>query len=309
MFWLQLQHEADQRVHLERSLASLQQDLNNERTQRQNIELALATANNSIKEQERASQEQLAHIHRLSTQEDNFRAGQTSLQQENKRLLRRVEELEVNNQQLGRSVNAPRSHAATDDDRAAYLQHQLEELQESHRRQTAELRSTAERLQRAQGQLTQSQNEGLATEKKLRMDVQRLEEAIEEREEELGYLRNQAGGDSSREQQLLSRIEEEEARVQALEFTVRQQTEELKSKGNADRLIRAAERRADAETRKAEDLNNQLSRLRDDLQSAEDRAGRDSHIASELSAQLSELERAHREVIQEKTYVSHRNVV
>jgi chromosome segregation ATPase len=288
-------------VQLESALATVQQNFNDERTRRLNVEVSLSNTANDVKEKERSAKELLAHLNRLSAQEGELKATHASLQKENKRLLNRVEELEVNNQHLGRSINAPRPRSTVDDDRAGYLQVQLEELQESHRRQGAELRSTAERLQRAQTQVTQSENEGLAAQKKLRAELQRVQEALEEKDEELAYLRNHAGADSDRERQLLSRIEDEEVKVQTLEFTIRQQAEELRSKGNADRLVRSAEKRAETEARKVEELQNQLSRLRDDLSRADERVDKESHTVSDLSAQLSELQRTHRGVVQEKT--------
>jgi predicted nucleic acid-binding Zn-ribbon protein len=267
------------------------------------METSLHNTANEVKEKERATQEALAHVNQLSTKEGEHMATQAALQKENKRLVCRIEELEASNQHLSQSRNVPRPQPVLSDDRATALQQQLEELQKSHQRQTSDLRSTAERLQRAQLQATQLENEGMATQKKLREEIQHMREALEEKEEELGHLQNLSGGIEDREQQLLRRIEEEEARVQTLEFTIRHQADELKVKGNSNHLLRSAERRVESEARKVEELQSQLSRLRSDLEKAEDRAAKGDTTVHEVSSRMTQLERTHRGVMQENRQV------
>jgi chromosome segregation ATPase len=298
-----LQQEADQRHQLQHSLADLQRIYNNELTLRHNAELALSAAHGQIKEKEKASYDLLAEIHHLTSQQDALASTQATLQQENKRLLLRIEELKVNNEHLGRSVNAPKPQANPVDDRVALMQHQLSALQEAHRQQTNELRSTAERLQRAQALHNQATNELAATQRRHQTELDRIQGDAGEKEQELIDLRNHAESAYEHEQQLLRRIEEEESKAESLELMLRKQSDELRSKENADKALKAAERKADVELRRAEELEQQITRLHDDIQSARSSAEAEQARTQELTDRYTQLEQTHRGAQQEKRLV------
>lgn len=83
------------------------------------------------------------------------------------------------------------------------------------------LRIANDKLARTQTELIQSQNERIAMEKKLKRQINELEASLEEKEDELEMLRAQQGdGGREREEELMKRVEEDEAKIMALERLV-----------------------------------------------------------------------------------------
>lgn len=281
----------------------MRQDLKKEQTLRYNAEVALSTANDRIQENERNSRKLEANLNRLSAADDSANRNAASLEAENRRLMLRIGELEANNSALARSTNMPRSFHQSDHDRVAALQHQVLELEQSCRQHSAELRTTAERLQRAQAHATRHDNELLAAQKKHQAELTDLQDQLRDAEDELSYMRGNAGTDASREGQLLRRIEEEEARVLSLERIVQEQSEEIRKKGSADRLLAASQRKLEQSTSRVEELQSLVQRLKQDAGTADSQAQDERDRAHALSQQLSELQRKHRMVIQDREYV------
>jgi myosin protein heavy chain len=91
-----------------------------------------------------------------------------------------------------------------------------------------------QKLCRAQDNRNKADNERVAAERMWRAQVEALRAALEEKEEELLFMKEQ-GDDGSREEELLKRIEEDEAKIAALE-TMARGAEESKDKEKVQRL-------------------------------------------------------------------------
>ena len=97
------------------------------------------------------------------------------------------------------------------------LEQQLSDLRALSTQQASELSSTREKLAKAQTSLVQLENEKIATERKMQREIEEMRGSLEEQMEEVKAMSSLGGDTALRERELLERLEEEEARVQALE--------------------------------------------------------------------------------------------
>jgi chromosome segregation ATPase len=116
-----------------------------------------------------------------------------------------------------------------------------------------DLKNANEKFAHVQADLVKTVNEKLAVEKKLRAELKSKEEALEEKEEELEFLKGQQGDGivSGREEDLLRRIDEDEAKITALERLLGDDRE-LKS---AKEALKKTEQKLQAEIKKAAESN------------------------------------------------------
>jgi predicted nucleic acid-binding Zn-ribbon protein len=267
----------------------------------------LANERGRIEELEREARDRQSIIDRLSSQDSLARSTHSNVQAENTKLFLRIQELEANLQQVSHAAStaSAKPRASLAEDRVRVLQQQLNDLQAMHKRDASELRSTAEKLSRVQSELDQAQNQHIALQRSSQAREAELRDAVAEKEEELAFLRAQAGDNaaSSREEQLLGRIEEEEMKVQTLELTVRRQQDELDGKKNADKQIRALQRAADSATRRADDLSGHIARLEQEKRSTEEHLAGVMAEAESTSNHFAELQNIHRRLLEESACV------
>lgn len=284
----QLTRETNRVLQLESDLTSRSDDLRNEKIAAQNIGQALAAAQEKIRSKELETRDLEAHLQALSHTSDGHSSRSAKLEREKTMLEARVRELEGNLQHLsfppttpGRTkVARPRSSSVSNF-RITGLEQELNDARASLSQKDAELRLSNEKLTQVQNELMKVSNERLAMEKKTVGQVADLQAVVEEKEDELRYLRQQEG-DGSREEELMKRIEEDEAKIMALEKLLRngqdakQLEERLRSteeklKDEMKRVFEGEERHIELIREKEEALDElenaraEISRLNDTL--------------------------------------------
>ncbi|THH21203.1 hypothetical protein EW146_g292 [Bondarzewia mesenterica] len=221
-----LRTEADRAVDLERRLEQCTGNYDKEKLFRQNAETALDAASEKVKAGEAAARELQATIETLSSRENGSTSAVSALQREKTKLEAHVRELEVNMQQVvyatspGKSrINRPRSSEFSDV-KMANLQRELKEARSASSRHESELQKAKDKLARAQSDLVKIENEKIVVERKMAKEVSRLEEQVSEKNDEIERLKSMQGDGElagEREEELIRRVEEEEAKVAAME--------------------------------------------------------------------------------------------
>ncbi|KZT08687.1 uncharacterized protein LAESUDRAFT_648603 [Laetiporus sulphureus 93-53] len=224
-----LRKEADRALELEEALTKRTDELQNERMTRQNTEVALAAAQNKLKEAEQATQELYGTIHSISTNAGASSEDKARLEKENTTLHARVRALQseiaareqAEQPLLRRSQPQPsnsRRSSGSTTLRLAALERENSELQACVSQQASELLDARNRLSRAQDSLVGKENEKHAMEKRLQQQLDEVQAELKEQQDELKALQGRGGEDAAqRETDLLERLEEEETRIAALE--------------------------------------------------------------------------------------------
>lgn len=136
----------------------------------------------------------------------------------------------------------------------------------------SDLRSAHDKLARTQTELVQSQNEHLAAEKKYKRQIAELEASLEEKNDELEVLRMQQGdGGREREEELLKRVEEDEAKILALERLIGDSQKIASVKATLDRterLLKAESKKVEAAEKRCIDAIQEREETLDELESA-----------------------------------------
>ncbi|TFY82007.1 hypothetical protein EWM64_g2008 [Hericium alpestre] len=224
-----LRVEADRAVHLGEQLEDRTESLETEKIYRQNAENALQVASEKIRADEAAAKEMQAAIEALSQRETGSSSAVTDLTREKARLEARLRELEINMQQVVNATTPARNNASrrgrprassTSDIRVPALEHELTEIKTASARYQTDLQRATEKLGRVETDLMKSENEKMALERRFTTDMRRMEEQLLEKDTEIERLQGQQGDASyarQREEELMARVEEEEAKVAALE--------------------------------------------------------------------------------------------
>ncbi|OCH89537.1 hypothetical protein OBBRIDRAFT_778313 [Obba rivulosa] len=229
-----LRHEADRVLELEATTKQLTEDLQNERLTRSNIETALNTAQQKIKDMEQSARELQSTLDSAASHANTSYADKDRLQRENAALQARVRELQMEadarqrheqallSQSQSSKLNKSRSRrrsSSVSSFRVSALEQEASELRAVNSQQAAELTSVKDRLAQTHNALIRMENEKIAVEKTLRKEIAYVQAALEEKEDECRALCEARGGEDTaeREQRLLERLEEEEERVAALE--------------------------------------------------------------------------------------------
>ncbi|KAJ7878607.1 hypothetical protein B0H13DRAFT_2279034 [Mycena leptocephala] len=222
-----LNHEAARAVSLESTLAKCTEDLRNESLAAQNAAAALVGAQEKLRAKDLETRELEATLESLSHKSDTFNARGTKLEKEKITLEARVRELEGNLRQLSspaptaatparQRVAARRRSSSVSDTKIITLEQDLKDTRASLAQRETELRGATAKLAQAQTDLVKVENEKLATDKRLHAEIRDLRAALQEKNEDLEYMQGQQGGDG-REEELLKRIDEDEAKIAALE--------------------------------------------------------------------------------------------
>jgi len=232
-----------------------------------------------------------ATLEAISQTSDEHKAQASRLEREKTMLEHRVRELEVTLRDTppptttAPEVASRHRSSSLSNFRITTLEQDLVETRSLLSKKDEELQTLQQRFSQVQQDLIAAGNENVATERRLQTRVAELESAKEEKEEELSYLREQLG-DGSREEELMRRIEEDSARIEALEVM-------LKSENSQDQreLVRKAEARAkDLEQQLQEreqlcaELNREKEALLDDIEDLQlkwqERETRDQSLAA-----------------------------
>ncbi|KAJ8475031.1 hypothetical protein ONZ45_g15750 [Pleurotus djamor] len=290
----QLRREADRAVKLESDLTRATEELAREKIASQNVEASLASTQDKIKLKERETQELESIVQDVSRKCNDTTTQRYQLEKEKATLEARVRELEVNCRQLSQppppavtpSSRLPRRRSSSvSGARIPVLEDELQRVKQALAQKERELEDGSQKLSRAQNDLVKCENEKMASDRRTRGELQGLRETLEEKNDEINYLRGQAG-DGSREAELMARIDEDELKITELEKLV----------GDVPMLkdrLRRAEAKAQAEARENEARNIELVAEKeaalDELEEAQAKIQTLSQHIARQEARVSEL--------------------
>lgn len=193
------------------------------------MQAALAAAQGKVKDNGLETRELQVMLEAISHTSDEHKNRGDRLEREKYMLDARVKELESElreaPQQLPtttpnrRGIHRPRSSSLSSF-KVTTLEQDLVEARTCLATKDTELRTVHQRLTQVQNNLIRVDNEKLAMERKFKGEVGELQALLEEKEEELTYLKKQQG-DAGREEELLRRIDEDDAKIEALEMMLR----------------------------------------------------------------------------------------
>ncbi|KAG7099719.1 hypothetical protein E1B28_001537 [Marasmius oreades] len=283
-----LNEETQRVLRLETDLTKCSEDLRNEQIASENNRTVLKLAQEKMREKEmqvRQLESTLESFSYTSASEANSRAAKA--EREKGVLEARIRELEANLRQListpvtpGRQQGLRRSSSLSNI-RIISLETQLNELRVSVARKDEDVTAATKKLENAQRDLVRADNALIALEAKNKKQVQELEDILEEKEAELEYLKTADVG-QGREEELIKRIEEDEAKIVALERLVGEAHEVPSLR---DRLART-EHRLREETFKVEGSEGQNATLTQEREEAMERLEIAQRRIEELEASL-----------------------
>lgn len=263
---------------------------------RQNAELTTRSMVEKGKQEEVTRTELEQALESISSRDTTSNAVISNLRNEKVALERRMWELEANLQQVITAATPKRKGRARSsslsDVRITALERDLGESQASVTELRAGLEKAREKLRRAEDDLCRAENDKTVLERRTAEEIRNLQRAIASKDEEIMQLSGgvDAGLAQEREEELIQRVEEEEAKVLALERLL-SETRNVKAVENA---LQKAEKRLAAETNKVRGLeeknaalNKDVKRMRDALEETRSQA-HDFKVALDDSTALAQ---------------------
>ncbi|KAL0068570.1 hypothetical protein AAF712_004285 [Marasmius tenuissimus] len=247
-----LGEETQRALRLETNLSKCSEDLRNEKLVSENNQNALKVAQEEAKKKGLEARELESVLESLSHTSDEHSSRAALVAKEKTRLEARVKELEETLRQMRAVPVTPGRQrgrsSSLSNIKVTHLEAQLSEAHALVAQKVAETEKANKKLEAAQKNLVRANNETLAAETKSKKRIQDLETTLAEKDEELEYLRSGDVG-QGREEELLKRIDEDEAKIEALERLV----------GDSHELPKLRERLAAAERQ----LRGELSRMKE----------------------------------------------
>ena len=266
----QLHMEADRALRLDEELRGCKENRDREKVMRQNADLAVRSAAEREKQEEIARRELQQALESISSRGTASNAIISNLRNEKAALERRMRELEANLQQVitaatPKRKGRPRSSSFSDV-RITALERDLGESQASMMELRAELGKAQEKLRRTEEGLCRVENDKTVFERRTSDDMKNMQGIIASKDEEIMRLSGgvDAGLAQEREEELIRRVEEEEAKVLALERLL-SETQDLKAMESA---LQKAEKRLAAEMSKVKGLEEKNVGLNRDMKRA-----------------------------------------
>lgn len=256
--------ESERALHLEKDLTQCKEDLRNEKNTSRNIEASLEAANTKLKAKDIETRDLEATLERLSSTSNEHNARSTKLEHEKAALETQIRELESNIRQLQSAAAAAPSRRAPsrsssskfNDLKISALEREMSELRERLVEKDNGLSDLRDKLSHAQDELLRVDNDRMAKEAKAKTQLEEMRSLLQEKDEELNFYRGQQS-DGGREEELLQRIEEDEAKIAALEAMLKQSDD---MKGLREKL-RKVEQRLKLEIDKVAGLESRNSVL------------------------------------------------
>jgi chromosome segregation ATPase len=252
-------------------LSRSNEDLKQEQITAHNNNSALQSALDRYRSQELETRSLENHLDAISRQSDEYNAQTRALQQEKDSLKQRVQELEREREASNETQSfAPRrksgiptrnrsssvSNAATIG--AGTLESELNGVKLALQQKMAEAQEKDHKLSSMQSQLILLGNEKVALEKRSSSQLSDLQSKVDDLQEEVEFLRA-TQDDGSREEELLKRIEEDDAKIEALEMLIRNSSDtkkvEAELRAARDQLKEEAQKLDDCEFRNIELIN------------------------------------------------------
>ncbi|KAI0294920.1 hypothetical protein BC826DRAFT_1104398 [Russula brevipes] len=245
-----LRLEADRALHLDEELQECRETLDKEKFMRHNADLALRSAGEREKQEELTRRELQQALESISSRDTASNAIISNLRNEKVALERRMRELEANLQQVITAATPKRRgrvrSSSLSDVRITTLERDLGDSQASETGLRAELARAQEKLRRTEDDLCRIENDRTQG---------RGDHAL------VGRGGEDAGLAQEREEELIRRVEEEEAKVLAMERLL-SETRNLKAIEGA---LQKAERRLAAEISKVKGLEERNTGLNRDV--------------------------------------------
>lgn len=226
-----LSKEADRALRLEGALADRDIELQKERISRENVEHVLMATQEKFKAQERSTKELEATMDTLSQHSQSTNTERRALENEKVALQSRVRELQMLFQQyeaqaassrLPKRAGRRRSSSLTSH-RSSNLEQELNDCKVQLAVKEKDLCTLREKLAHSQDDLLKAENMRISAEKASQKRVSELLATLEAKEDEFEALkRGGTDGDAKeREAALLQRIDEDEAKIAALESMIK----------------------------------------------------------------------------------------
>jgi chromosome segregation ATPase len=239
---------------------------------RQNADLTVRSSAEKGKQEEVTRRELQQALESISSRETASNAIISVLRNEKVALERRMRELESNLQQvISAATPKRRGHARSSsfsDVRITTLERDLGESQASVTELRAELVKAQEKLRRTEEDLFRVENGKTVLERRAADGMKNMQEVLACKDEEI--MRLLGGVDSGlaqeREEELIRRVEEEEAKVLALERLL----SESRDVKTIESALQKAEKRLAAEINKAKSLEEKNVGLNRDVKRAQD---------------------------------------
>lgn len=276
---VQLASEADRAIKLEADLAHVSEDLTFHKLTSQNAEQALIAANAKVRASELNERELQNHLERLNHLQNEATDGASKLEKEKKMLEARVRELDAEVRQLSTAAEIPRkggrarsSSVSMANFRTTAMEQELSDIRASLTAKIGELHVAQEKLGRVQTELVQTQNERIAVERRMKNKLSELQTLLEEKDEELESMKTQQGdGGREREEELMKRVEEDEAKIMALEMLAGDAHKLVSVKdalGRAEKQLQVGNKRAEENERRCIELAKEKEAAFEELKQA-----------------------------------------
>lgn len=277
----QLHIEADRALRLDEELRGCKESLDREKVMRQNADLTVRSAAEREKQEELTRRELQQALESISSSDTASNAIISNLRNEKVALERRMRELEANLQQVITAATPKRKGRTRSSSfsgvRITALERDLGDSQASMLELRAELGKAQEKLRRAEEDLCRVENDKTVLERRTSDDIKNMQGIIANKDEEIMRLSGgvDAGLAQEREEELIRRVEEEEAKVLALERLL-SETRDLKAMESA---LQKAEKRLAVEMSKVKGveeknvgLNRDVKRARHELEETRSQA-------------------------------------
>ncbi|TFK77432.1 hypothetical protein BDN72DRAFT_754829 [Pluteus cervinus] len=295
-----LSREADRVIVLEQTVAQHTQELRNERLASQNINAALSAAHEKFKQQTAEYKQLEGTLQTVSYTSNGHNLRSTQLEQEKRALEARIRELESILQRQAQSLSStPRQLPATRPRSSSLsrlqissLERELKDTRVQLAQRDDELRSNKQRLSHLQNDLLKTENEKLFLEKRSATRIADLENLLAERAGEVQDLENDRLG-NEREEELLRRIEEDDAKIAALEKLVG----DTYSSGQLQDKLKRVERRLKEEAERVKQLNAERLKLQQEKEGASSDLRKTQEMLSERTVMLEELKKTWSEYV------------
>lgn len=215
--------ETSRVLQLETSLNKATLDLQNSSLNVQNTSAALASTEERLRLKDLEAKELENALVSLSQGSEGQQSQLGKMEQAKSKLEARVKELESTLKATVIPQNTPTTPArcrssSLSDLRITTLENELTELRDALVSRSTEVQTIQARLAVAQRDALKANNDQMASEARLKTRMVEMENLLAEREEELRYLREQGGaGGLEREEELIKRIDEDDAKIEALE--------------------------------------------------------------------------------------------
>ncbi|KAI6031436.1 hypothetical protein BKA83DRAFT_88074 [Pisolithus microcarpus] len=271
-----LSKEADRALRLEGALADRDIELQKERISRENVEHVLMATQEKCKAQERSTKELEATMDTLSQHSQSTNTERRALENEKVALQSRVRELQMLFQQyeaqaassrLPKRAGRRRSSSLTNH-RSSNLEQELNDCKVQLAVKEKDLCTLREKLAHSQDDLLKAENMRISAEKASQKRVSELLATLEAKEDEFEALkRGGTDGDAKeREAALLQRIDEDEAKIAALESMIKggQSKWRRRLKAESERLHRCEDSRTQLLAEKRE-LHEERDAMRQEL--------------------------------------------